>query len=163
MKNLKYLFLALVLSLALAPSSFALQCHQGNLGSDECWTNVQVDSLETKAVIAGTLLEFAASNNNADDNAYVVKVANASADYAAIAGVAQGNISAGDSGLVLVRGKGKLKTVAGAIASRDYLYTTSNADGKAGIVPLPSGTRPIAHALQSSAGDATIDAYIVIV
>lgn len=160
---MKKLLFVLALVLLIVPSSFALQCHQGNLGSDECWTNVQIDRLETKEVIAGTLLEFAASNDNADDNAYVVKVANASADYAAIAGVAQKSISAGDSGLVLVRGKGKLKTVAGAIASRDYLYTTSSAEGKGGIVPLPSGTRPIALALQSSAGDATIDAYFVIV
>jgi hypothetical protein len=161
MKIKNFLF-ALAFVLAIAPSAFALQCKNGNYGSDECWTNVQISTVETTPVIAGTVLEFAGTTDSADDNAYIVRVANASADHSAIAGVAQATIATGDSGLVLARGKGKIRVPAGVVATRDYLYASATA-GAAGTVPA-TGAKVAAFALQSStAGAATIDAYITVV
>lgn len=171
MKNLKYLFLAFALSLFIVPSSYALQCHQGNLGSDECWTNVQVSSSETNVVDRGTVLIYDFSSSaNSDQAAYQVRVATATTDNYKVAGVAQNTIATGDSGLVLVRGQGKIK-IAGAATSGDRLYTTGTG-GRKGFTAVgtsldatsaASRDKAIAFALETSTTDATKDAFIVVV
>lgn len=161
MKKIKF-FLLFAFALLVANSAFALQCKDGNAPmGDECWTEVKISSVETTKVIPGTVLEFDATTDNAIENAYVVRVANASADFAAIAGVAQSVIATGDYGRVLVRGKGKVKVTAGINATRDSLYASSTA-GTLGT-GIATGAYPIAFALQTSAAAATIDAYVVIV
>lgn len=162
MKKIKFLFL-LAFALLVAKSAFALQCKDGNAPmGDECWTEVKVSSAETTRVIPGTVLEFDTTTDNAIDNAYIVRVANASADNAALAGVAQSVIATGDYGRILVRGKGKLRATAGVNATRDYLYASSTA-GALGTIGA-TGHVPAAFALQTNTtAAATIDAYIVIV
>lgn len=165
MKEFRLFALALVMFgvsvLSITPA-YALQCKGGNYGSDECWTEVQIASTETTPVIAGTVLEFSSAQSTANDNAFIVTVANASADHSRIAGVAQGAIATGDRGRVLVRGKGKIRKAAGVAASGDYLYASSTG-GAVGIVGA-TGAKVTAFALESAANAAaTIDGYIVIV
>lgn len=162
MKNFRILFL-LACALLLASPAFALQCKDGNYaGSDECWTEVRISSVETTRVIPGTVLEFDATTDSDETNAYVVRVANASADWAAIAGVAQTNIATGDYGRILVRGKGKLRVSGHNFSSRDFLYASSTA-GSLGLTASASNASPSAFALESSTSSATIDAFIVVV
>jgi len=161
MKNLKFLFL-LAFALLLAKPAFALQCKDGTyLASDECWTEVKVSDLETTRVIPGTVLEFDATTDTSEKNGYTVRVANASADWAAIAGVAQTNIATGDQGRILVRGKGKVRVPANNISSRDFLYASGTA-GSLGVVASASNASPSAFALQSATTASTIDAFIVV-
>jgi hypothetical protein len=96
-------------------------------------------------------------------------VANASNDDFYI-GVAQSVIATGDPGMVLVRGKGKIRLAAGCVtASGDRLYASTNfgdagtSMGQYTAFDVASADK-VAIALQSStAAAATIDAYIVIV
>lgn len=167
MKNLKYLFLALVLSFVIVPASFAMQCHSGNLGSDECWTNVMVSPLETTVVEKGTILMYDATASSADLNAFQVKVTTANTDGYKVAGVAQRTIATGDYGLVLVRGQGFLRTI-GAVTSGDRLFVSgSTGKGVKGAsvdtASVASHDKAIAFALVTSATDATGDAYITVV
>lgn len=168
MKKINVL-LILALLLISAKSAFALQCKSGNAPmSEECWTEVKVSSVETVPVIAGTVLEFDATTDTAIDNAYIVRVANASADNAAIAGIAQGRIATGDYGRIMVRGKGKVRKSQGAVSTRDYLYAavavaTQDNGGVLGPSAV-SGHKPLAFSLQTQTdARATIDAYIVVV
>lgn len=163
-KILFSLFLVLAL-VAVASPAFALQCKEGNYGSDECWTSVKVSASETTPVIAGTVLMYDfASSTGPDDSAFQVRVSSASTDVYKVAGVAQGPISTGDRGMILVRGQGQLQ-VANSATSGDRLYTSSTA-GKAGTIGGDNITTShdgmIAFALETSVS-ATIDAYIVVV
>lgn len=168
MKKLKFLFL-FAFTLLLAKSAFALDCKNGNsFSSDECWTNVKVSSSETTPVIAGTVLVYDfASPTDANDAAFQVRVSSASTDNYKVAGVAQRTIATGDTGLVLVRGKGKIRATT-AVASGDRLFTTS-LSGRAGTyspsdnTSVASRDKNIAFSLQTSTASATIDAYMVVV
>lgn len=157
-------FLVLALLIAAGPS-FALSCKEGNYGSDECWTNVRVSALETTPVIAGTLLMYDFTDDNADDAAYQVRVTSASTDSYKVAGVAQSTIATGDRGVVLVRGQGQLRIASGT-ASGDRLFASSTA-GAAGRhaagATLASHDSVIGFALESTSGAATADAFITIV
>lgn len=161
MKSFKVLFL-LAFALLLASPAFALQCKDGNYaGSDECWTEVRISSVETTPVIPGTVLEYDATTDADETNAYIVRVANASADYAAIAGVAQTRIATGDYGRILVRGKGKVRLTAGVNATRDYVYASSTA-GALGPIPATNAV-PVAFALEpNTSAAATADAYVLV-
>ena len=157
----------LVLALLIASPAFALQCKQGNFGSDECWTNVKVSDSETNPVIAGTILVYDfASSTSSDDSAFNVRVSSASADNYRVAGVAQNAIATGKEGLVLVRGKGKIKIV-GVATSADRLWVSATA-GKAGTQfvtdsAVATNDRPIAIALTTTTITSTADAYITVV
>lgn len=164
---MKKLLLVLAAVLLIAPSAFALQCKNGNYGSDECWTNVVVSLQETTPVVQGSVLvyDYQSNSGNVDTASYQVRVADASADWNIVAGVAQSNIATGDSGLVLVRGQGKIRTkTTFAITSGDALYVSTSADSTKVVV---TGAGPVANALvtTSASGNtsATIDAYITIV
>lgn len=159
--------LGLLLSAGLVPNSFALQCHEGNLGSDECWTNVIVSPLETNVVNRGTILVYDFNGGSTDTAAYQVVVSGASTDNYRVAGVAQATIATGDSGLILVRGQGKMKTL-GNLASGDRIYTSVIAGrgvkgSSVDAVSVASHDKAIAFALQASTTDATNDAFITVV
>lgn len=167
MKNLKYLFLAFALSLFIVPSSFALQCHEGNLGSDECWTNVVVSPLETTPIVRGTIVVYDFNGGSTDNGAYQVIASTANTDGYRVAGVAQSTIATSDSGLVMVRGQGKIRTI-GNLASGDRIYVSGTAGkgvkgASTDISSVASRDKAIAFALQSATTDATNDAFIVIV
>lgn len=168
MKKIKSLFF-LAFALLLASPAFALQCKDGTYeASDECWTDVRVSISETTPIITGTVLEYFGATDGTDANSFTVRAVNASADHAAIAGVAQSRIATGDYGRILVRGKGKLRKSLGAVSTRDYLYAavavaTQDAGGVLGPV-ASTGAEPTAFALQSSGeARATIDAYIIVI
>lgn len=157
-------FLVLALLIAAGPS-FALSCKEGNYGSDECWTNVRISPLETRPITQGVVLVADFSDDNADDAAYQVRAADASADGAHVIGVAQGNIATGDRGVALVRGQGKIRVKTNnTYSSGDMLFVSTSADATTSIV---TGNKPVAFALaaQTASGNtsATKDAYIVIV
>jgi hypothetical protein len=166
----KFIFsLLFVLALVVAVSpAFALQCKEGNYGSDECWTEVKVSAAETTPVVSGTVLKFDVATDSADRNAFEVRVATATADYAKIAGVAQGRIATGDRGMILVRGQGQIKVTGGGIATGDPLFvggaagTVSEASADAVTVGLYAND-PVGFALESStAASATIDGYVTV-
>jgi len=166
----KFIFsLLFVLALVVAVSpAFALQCKEGNYGSDECWTNVVVSSGNTTPVIAGTVLVYDfSSDHSADDAAWTVRASSAITDGYKVAGVAQGPIATGDRGMILVRGQGQLRTTA-AITSGDRLFpsTTAGQATKTNAVDVASAASrdgAIAFALETSAAASTMDAYIVVV
>ena len=166
-KILFSLFLVLALVAVVTPA-FAMQCKEGNYGSDECWTNVKVSANETTPVIAGTVLVYDfASDHDADDAAWTVRVSSAITDMYKVAGVAQQTIATGDRGNVLVRGQGQLRTTA-AITSGDRLFpsTTAGQATKTNAIDVASAASrdgAIAFALETSAAASTMDAYIVVV
>lgn len=170
MKKLN-LFFVFAFVLALVPSAFAMQCKEGNLGPDECWTNVEVSPLETTPVIAGTVLvaDFASNNGDTDTAGYRVRVSTTSNDGYKVLGIAQKTIPTGDSGLVLVRGKGKLRITGNAVSSdRLFVSSTAGTASKAisgSTVDVASHDKVLAFALTtfSNAFGSTEDAYITIV
>lgn len=163
MKKLSFLSIFVLALLVFASNGHALQTKAGNYdASDEVWSNVRISTLETTPVVAGVVVEFSASTDTADENAWIVTVADASADHSRIAGVAQETIATGDFGRVLLRGKGQLSAAAGVVSSGDYLYASSTA-GAMGVVPS-SGAKVGAIALESKTNGAdTIDAYITVI
>lgn len=166
MKIKNFLF-ALAFILAIVPSAFALQCKEGNYGSDECWTNVVVSPLETTPVIPGTILVYDAGASTADLAAYQVKVSTANTQGYIVAGVAQQTIATGDSGLVQTRGQGLVRTI-GALTSGDRIFVSGVAGkGVKGAsvdgASVASHDKAIAWALVTSASDATADAFITVV
>ena len=149
----KFIFVALfVLALVLVVTpAFALDCKNGNFGSDECWTNVQVSPLETLPVSIGTVLiyDVSAGPLTADDGgAFQVRVLGAGAnsyDGYKVAGVAQRTIATGDRGIIQVRGKGKVR-VASNIASGDRLYVAVDSINS-GVLGKRAGTATEASSL----------------
>lgn len=168
MKNLKILFL-IAFSFILANTAFALDCKNGNGagGSDECWTYVTVDPLNTGGpVVRGTVLEYSFASGSSEASGYLVTPSNASADWAHIAGVAQRNIATGDSGLILVRGRGKIQAKSSdSFTSGDALYVATTRD--AGSIIGPTGDKAIAFAqvTQTASGNTvtTVDAFITVI
>lgn len=140
----KFLILALfvlVFAVLVSPA-FALDCKNGNYGSDECWTNVRVSPLEDHPVSIGTVLVYDVSAGpltTDDGGAFQVRVltnAYSSIDGYRVAGIAQKVIATGDRGNVLVRGLGKAR-VSSNITSGDRLYVADDplVDGVLGKRP----------------------------
>lgn len=166
MKNLKSLIFALLLVAPVllgSQEALAFQTKAGNYeASDEIWSNVKIHDSETTVVDLGTVLEFDTTTDSAEENSYTVRVANASADHSRIAGVAQSTIATGDTGRVLVRGKGQVKAATTPLSTGDYMYASSTA-GSLGSIGA-SGAKVSAFALETKGeATATIDAYIVVV
>lgn len=165
---MKKIALFLVLALLVAVPAFAIQSKAGNDRSDEIWSWVKVGDEETVVVNKGTILiwDFTSSEGT-DDSSYQVRVASDIAKDYIVAGVAQNTIATGDAGMVLLRGKGKIKTL-GSVTSGDRLWC-SNEDGRAtgdisvDVANAASHDHAIAIALQTSATDATADAYICVI
>jgi hypothetical protein len=167
MKSFKLFALALVIFgasfITSSNPAFALQCKDGgSQNADECWTDVQVSISETTPVIPGAILKYDVATDSAEENAFEVRVASASADYGRVAGVAQSRIATGDWGRVLVRGPGKIRKVIGGVqVTGDYLFVAVSND--AGSVQA-TGASPIAFTRQATtAAGATVDAYIVVI
>jgi len=162
-------FLALVL--LSASDAFALNCIQSQKldAGDECWTQVRVSASETKVVSQGTVLVYDFASSEDDNDASVqVRVATTIDQGAIVAGIAQSTIATGDYGLVLVRGKGKVR-VFGGTSSGDRLFVAAN-DGvlvnraSYDVASVSSNDKPIAFALETSAAtNQTIDAFVVVV
>ena len=170
MKKFKFFgFLIVLALLAMASPAFALQCKTGNDASDECWTTITHASADTSVVNAGTILiyDFATATGTADTVAFNAIPSTAATDGYRVAGVAQGNIATGDRGLILVRGKGKIKAST-AVTSGDRLFPSGTA-GQARIIPVTDATsaashdQAIAFALATTSAAATTDAYIIVV
>lgn len=166
MKKIFYVSLFVLMLLAAVSPAFAMQCKAGNYGSDECWTEVRVSSGETTPVIPGTVLiyDFTGPGTGGPDAvSYQVRVSSAVTQGPRIAGVAQKVIATGDSGMVLVRGQGKVRLDAAAVASGDNLFPSATA----GTLRTDSGAgsrdRAYAIALAVGAASTTADAYIEIV
>ena len=125
---MKKFFLLFVGLLLLASPAFALQCKDGgSLNGDECWTDVYVSPIETSPTTVGTVVVYDFSAGTAEKAAYQVRVASASTDGYRVAGVVQKVIATGDWGRVLVRGKGKLRTV-NILSSGDRLVVSPAAN-----------------------------------
>ena len=181
MKKSRYFFLFALVLLGLNSPVFALQCKDGNFGSDECWTTVQLVTSD-RAIIAGTVLVYdfttpTQAGNSADNAAFYARVATSVDQANIVAGVAQRTYSSGDRAQLLVRGQGQLKVEfiggATAVASQDRLFllgssgtgqfgTTSTQVAKSSI-EMASRDQAVAFALEASSTEATIDAYITIV
>lgn len=165
MKKFQILFLV-AFALLLASPAYALQCKAGNYeASDECWVNAKISPLETVPVVAGVVLVADFTDDNANDAAWQVRVSDASADASHVIGVAQRSIATGDIGLILARGKGKIRTKSNqTISSGDSLFASTSQDATISVV---TGAKPTAFSLQgqtlSGNTRATIDAYIVVV
>jgi hypothetical protein len=173
MKKIIFSVLFVLALVMVVTPAFALDCKNGNYGSDECWTTVKVASAETTVVIPGTVLVYdfssvvADSNNSADQAAWTVRVSSAITDGYKIAGIAQTKIATGDRGIIMVRGQGKVR-IATASASGDRLYASSTAGAlddtnSVDVASAASRDRAIAIHLATSTAAATDDAYIVIV
>lgn len=163
MKNIKFLFVFSFV-LLLANSAFALQCKEGTYAAgDECWTDVKIGISETTPVIPGVVLKYDINSNDVETAAYIVRVANASADFGRIAGVAQNRIATGDYGRILVRGKGKVRKALGAVVSGDYLFAAL-ATGDAAVGPVrATNAQPTAFSLQTGTeAIATIDGFVIL-
>ena len=171
----KFIFSVLfVLALLVAVSpAFALQCKEGNYGSDECWTNVIIASNDTTVVIPGTVLVYdhRAVDATVDTADFTVRAQTVSTDSNRIAGVAQQTIATGDRGMVLVRGHGQIRYVAEggtstSVASGDRLYLSAT-DGAAGQNRPNDASASVdgsfARALEASTTGTTIDAYITVI
>jgi len=169
MKKIIFSLFVVFALLSVANPAHALLCKSGQAGnSDECWTEVKVSSAETNVVSAGAVLMYDITTDSADTNAYQVVLTTASLDAHRVAGVAQSIIATGDTGLILVKGKGKLN-VHGVTATGDRVFTSAS-EGHAGTtIPAMGATNtssgdPIGFALQNStAARATIDAYINVI
>jgi len=163
----KFLFLVIAL-LLLTQNAWALNCKTSQSNqSDECWTVVKVSNSETTPVISGTVLRYDfTSSTGADDSSFQVRVATASGDAYLIAGVAQNTIATGDEGMILVRGKGKVR-LAGAITSGDRLFASSTAGALGGGIyagnTVASRDPNVAFALKTETAAATTDAYITVI
>lgn len=166
--NKRNILFLVILSFLLIPNAFALNCVKSQIvgQSDACWTQVTVAAGETGVVSAGSVLVYEFTNSDdADMAAVTVRRATASNQSHRVAGVAQSVIATGDTGVVLVRGKGKL-CVKDATSSGDPLYVSSSAGlaGRHNSTSIGSGD-PIAFALQANTTEnpgASIDAYITI-
>lgn len=110
MKPLKFLSVLVVILLFGVGHALALQCQAGREiegSAGICWESVEVASNETTLVSQGTVVVFDTANaqNDKDNTAFQVRVADASADGVIVAGVAQDRIASGNSALVQCRGK----------------------------------------------------------
>lgn len=180
MRKAKFFAFLFALIVLASSSAFALQCKAGNFGSDECWTNVKFTTNDG-AVIAGTVLVYDFTTginegNSADEAAWTVRIATTTDQGSIVAGVAQQSYSSGDTGLVLVRGKGKLRMWSTSTTSGDRLYVvgepvstrdaglaTTNEDLPISANNAASKDKPIAFSLNTYTSAQTIDAYITIV
>ena len=172
----KFIFVALfVLALVfyVAPV-YALDCANGNYGSDACWTNAQLTTNDT-AVIPGTVMVYdfttpTQQGNSADLAAFNVRAATSADQNTIVAGVAQKTYSSGDRVMLLVRGQGKIRSTV-ALTSGDRMYVTANAGAQHGLATNvytspTSGVsfdKAIAFSLSTTTAAATADAYIVVV
>jgi hypothetical protein len=174
MKKFTFLFL-FVLVLLASTNAYALQCKMGNFGSDECWTTAQMTTNDG-AVTAGTVMvyDFTSVGNGADEAAWQVVRSTSSDQRAFVAGVVQQTTVSGDRVQLLVRGKGKLKTITETtVASGDRIYlwggTTQQhlrgtGSNKGSDIPsAASRDDAIAFALTTASASSTIDAYITLI
>lgn len=176
MKKITFAFLFVLVLLAAASPSFALQCKEGNFGSDECWTTAQLTTNEVGQVIAGTIMvydfETGVNEGNSPDNAaFYVKTATSVDKNNIVAGVAQKTYTSSDRVQLLVRGKGKLR-VNTAVTSGDRLFVARGSVAQRGIATndakdngntLSTRDSAIAFALTSTSAAATTDAFITII
>lgn len=162
--------MALVLGMC-AGEAFALNCVSSQKlgGSDFCETSVRVTGLLTKTsnegvtVSIGQVLVYDLTEGTVDGLTYQVELADASADFHIVAGVAQVAVASGQLTNVRQRGKTRIQLakVGNGVASGDALYVSST-EGAVSNVGT-AGTQ-IGFALEASdAGEETIDAYLTIV
>ncbi len=172
MKKIKFLVLALALLLLSSSSSFALTCSESRLvggSADDCYTAVVVASNETTLVSNGTVLNYDVTDAqfNSTNSAFQVRVVDASADGAIVAGVAQRVITSGEGALILVRGRGDVAVKnTETIVSGNALFVSTSGD--ASLVTSTTQT-PLGFALDNQTAAApggvrnTRKAYITIV
>jgi hypothetical protein len=173
MKSFKLFSLILVMGVSVVIASvspaFALDCKNGNYGSDECWTTVMVSPNETTPVNVGTVLKYDIADDSSDKGAFNVRVATTVDGYL-VAGVAQSAIATGTRGNILVRGKGKILSW-GAVASGDRLWPSfagiAVSKASADVASAASHDKAIAFSLTTGTGTAinptSNDAYIVVI
>lgn len=171
----KYIFVFALLFVSfflMASPSFALLCKEGQGldKSDECWTAVRIPSNLTYVVSVGSVLVHDFTNADSAELASVMgTTSTASLDTYNVIGVAQSVIATGDTGMVLVRGKGKVLAI-GVTASGDRLFTSTTRGNVGTGVPRVANANmdtqtsgdPIAISLQTrtTGTTGTIDAYI---
>jgi len=129
---------------------------------------------DTNLVTQGTILvyDFLSPTDiqSTDNAAFKVRVSTTTDQSAIIAGVAQKSITSGDRALILVRGKGKLKSSV-AVTSQDRFWISGTAGKATNVPPLgglntpqaASRDKQIAWALKTEASSATTDAFITVV
>lgn len=181
MKTLSQKFLVFGLFVVLSfvclnPTSYALLCKNsqgidGQSASDECWTQVRIPADFNQVVSAYSVLVYEfTSADNPDRGAYYARPVTASADWYRVAGVTQSIIATGDYGMVLVRGKGQLRTTSTGVSSGDPLFAAARTGFAGSNRAAATNERnvssdPVAFALEAGPGtgtEATIDAYIVV-
>jgi hypothetical protein len=149
---MKKLLVVLFVLLLVSPVAFAMQCKEGNDSSDECWTQVKIDSGYTTLVSRGHILVVSVQGKDVNANDGYL----ATNSYDQILGVAQKSIASGESALILVRGRGEVKiddaNVGGSLASGDPL---SNLASGSAVEASPSSASndkaKVGLALQSGA------------
>jgi hypothetical protein len=153
----KYIIFVIVL-LLLAPSAFALQCKDGNYGSDECWTTVRIDPGYGTLVSRGHILVVSVAGKTvADNDGFLAQLAGSSADK--VLGVAQNSIASGEMSRVLTKGRGVVKTdgASSTIASGDQL--SNSASGSAVEASVATGVNSakakVGIALEAQSGQTT--------
>lgn len=165
-KFIPFLVIAILLW-AVAPAMAMQSQRSAKAGfGSQTWELVEIASNETTIVSDGAVLVYDVSNapNSAQEAAWRVKVADASADAIFVAGIAQSSIATGDQALILVRGPGTVKVnteSAAGIASGDDVWVGASGD----VTEVTSTTHDfIGFSLENGAsGDTTIEAYITIV
>lgn len=167
MKTLRNFLFVAVFALLLAPKAFALSCETAQAigGPEACYTKVTVSSFETTLVSAGMALVYEIDATTPKQGSYQVKVSTASTNNVWVAGFAQGPIKSGDSGMVLVRGFGLVRTT-GGIASGDELYVVASGNVAAWSAnPAHISKDPVAIALGTSStnGTTTRNAFIKVI
>lgn len=139
---MKKIFISVLFVLAIlviASPAFALQCKQGNYGSDECWTEVLIDVGYTRIVSAGDVLVASLEGITAANNDGFKARHSIASKPGMILGVAQRSIATGDRDLILARGIGVVQLVGAVennVASGDMLIVTegSTLSSRAGAV-----------------------------
>jgi hypothetical protein len=105
--------------------------------------------------------------NSASPNqgAFQVRLSETSADHTIVAGVAQATIATGESGLVLVRGPGVLRTAGGHVSGESvYLAASGQAGEHTGAADaLNASVYPVAVMLEDFDSGETHEAFINIV
>lgn len=182
MKKFKLSLIVLLFSLFVSSQAFALECKQGNFGSDECWTtaNLRVTGENLAQLLPGTVMVYdfvtpvqhGVEPNSADRAAFYVRPS-ASTDNTYVAGIYQGgtNVESGDRVQLLVRGKGLIRNATTTAISGDRVYASTNGEARSvnqREVGLnyninASNDQVIAFMLESQTAAGTNDAFITIV